>query len=123
MWGSYRILIWTGYFTSGLTALLAADVSSGDPLSLFTSIGVGGLIAAMTYLWQRDTASARDKALDIAANLADNIKDFTFAVERSTKAQEEGTEVARKMLNVLENMPPRDTWTRILIALETRDRR
>lgn len=112
-----------GYGTSGLTAALAAEVSSGDPLSLFTSIGIGGLIAAVTYMWQRETASSRDKALDIAASLTDSLKDIKFAIERGNDVQEEGTEVEKKMLAVLENMPPRDTWTRILIALENRDRR
>lgn len=74
-------------------------------------------------MWQRDTAHSRDKALDIAAKLADSMKDIKFAIDKNTEVQEEGAEVAKKMLAVLENMPPRDTWTRILIALENRDRK
>jgi hypothetical protein len=112
---------WYGGAT--VAALLSTDVASGDPISLFTSLGIGGIIAAVTYMWQRDTAKQRDKAMDLLTALSEGIRDIRTSVDKSTEAHREGTAATREMLQVLESLPPRETWVRIVLALEEKDRR
>lgn len=57
-----------------------AAAPSTDPIELLKSLGVGALVAVPVYLWQRDTAKQRDKAMDqLAAQ--------TEAIRQNTEAQ------------------------------------
>lgn len=89
-------------------ALLAADATPADPLGLLTSIGVGGLLAAVVYLWQRDTAKQRDKAMDQLAASTSVTRDLQHAVEQSTDAQRAATAAVTEMTEMLKYRWPRE---------------
>lgn len=88
--------------------LFAADAAPADPVGLLTSIGVGGLIAIVVYLWQRDTAKQRDKAMD---QLAESIlvgRDLRAAVEQGTEATKAATKAMTEMTEMLHWRWPKD---------------
>lgn len=68
------------YPTVGRFLADVADPTASDPLSLLKSLGVGGILVLPFYLWQRDTAKQRDKAMD-------QLEAQTAAVRESTQAQ------------------------------------
>lgn len=88
--------------------LYAADAAPADPLGLLTSIGVGGLLAAVVYLWQRDTAKQRDKAMDQLAVVTTVMPALQHAVEQSTEAQKAATVAVNEMTQWMKYRGPRD---------------
>ena len=100
------------------TPLLAQTVDSPDPASLFTSLGVGGVVAVVLYLWQRDTAKQRDRAVQIVEQLAPLIADVRNAVQISNEAHKAAAHAAQSMSEALSRVPSNETLTRVKIALE-----
>lgn len=107
--------------TSGLARLVAQVSPSSDPFQTFTSFGLGGVLAGVVYLWQRDTAKQRDQAMKLLTDLNDAINGIKPAIDKSTEAHEKGSEAAKEMLDVVKGMPPRETWVRVIDALERGD--
>ena len=81
--------------------LLAAETATTDPLGLLTLIGVGGLLAAVVYLWQRDTAKQRDKAMDQLAELVVAIRDVNSSVKESTEAHKASREAYEELTEMM----------------------
>jgi hypothetical protein len=111
-----------------LVARLFAQVTpSSDPFSFFTSLGVGGGFALIVWLWQRDTAKQRDHAMQLLTDyLADHteaLREIRTAIDLSTDAHEKGTNAAEAMIDTLKGMPPRETWVRVIDALDRREGR
>lgn len=90
-------------------AVYTADATSGDPLGLLTSIGVGGLLAAVVYLWQRDTAKQRDKATDQVAETIPLIQALQQVVQQNTEAQKAATDSVNEMIEMLRYWSPPTT--------------
>jgi hypothetical protein len=88
--------------------LFAADATPADPLGLLTSIGVGGLLAAVVYLWQRDTAKQRDKATDQLTMSIPVIQGLQHAVEQGTEATKASTAAMTEMTELMKYRWPRE---------------
>jgi threonine dehydratase len=99
-----------------------AQVSGADPFSLFTSIGVGGLIAGVTYLWQRDTAKQRDRALDVVSTLTSGMLEIRQAIDKSNEAHLASSTAMREMTSALKSMPNAETWYRLSMTIDRLDR-
>jgi hypothetical protein len=80
----------------------AADVAPGDPTSFLPSLGIGGAVAAVLYLWQRDTAKQRDRALDQVAELIPAMRDLRTVVEASVAATKASTDAMEEMTKMME---------------------
>lgn len=108
---------------TNVLAFIAAQVSSSpDPLSFFTSLGVGGMVAVVMYLWQRDTAKQRDRAVELLEERTETLNHILTAIESSTQAHKDGTAAARAMTDLLGDMPTREEWFRLRQALEDSER-
>lgn len=115
----YLILVAVLTAVGRVTAQVAP---SSDPLNFLASLGVSGLISVVVYLWQRDTAKQRDTAMALASSQTEALREIKTAIELSTEAHERGTDAARAMTDTLQGMPPRETWVRVIDALDRRDR-
>lgn len=113
---------------SRLVATAASDVGSflaqttdgvgSDPISVFTSLGVGGIVAVVLYLWQRDTAKQRDRAVQVVEQLAPLIAEVRTAVQLSNEAHKASAHAAQAMSESLQRVPSDEVLTRVKIALE-----
>jgi threonine dehydratase len=99
-----------------------AQTVSGDPFTLFSSIGVGGLIAGIVLLWQKDTAKQRDKALDVVATLTSGMLEIRQAIDKSNESHVMSSQAMREMTAALKAMPDAESWYRLRVALDRLDR-
>jgi threonine dehydratase len=99
-----------------------AQAVGGDPLSLFASIGVGGLVAGITYLWQKDTAKQRDRALDVVQTLTSGMLEIRQAIDKSNEAHLASSAAMREMTSALKAMPNAETWYRLSMIIDRLDR-
>jgi threonine dehydratase len=95
---------------------------SGDPFTLFSSVGIGGLIAGVTYLWQKDTAKQRDKALDVVATLTSGMLEIRQAIDKSNESHVMSSTAMRDMTAALKTVPDAETWYRLRMTLDRLDR-
>jgi hypothetical protein len=77
-----------------------------DPTSFLPSLGIGGLVAGVLYLWMRDVSKRltdqrddviqqRDRLMDQLSDLLPALRESTAAHNASTRATEEMTELMR----------------------------
>jgi hypothetical protein len=109
-------------FATRLVPLVAQTTDSGDPVSLFTSLGVGGVVAVVLYLWQRDTAKQRDRAVSVVEQLAPLIAEVRTAVQLSNEAHRASASAAQSMSESLARVPSDEVLTRLRVALERVER-
>ena len=103
--------------------LVAQAAGGTDPaLGLFTSLGVSGAVAVVLYLWQRDTAKQRDKAMESLATLQPLMVEIQHALNKSNEAHVAGTEATKAITAALREMPAPEVWFRIVAAIERRER-
>jgi hypothetical protein len=99
-----------------------ADAVAGDPFSWFASLGVGGLVAGITYLWQRDTAAQRDRALRVVDTLTTGMLEIRQAIDKSNEAHLASSTAMREMTSALKTMPNAETWYRLSMTIDRLDR-
>lgn len=101
---------------------LIAQAVPNDPTSNFLSLGVAGLLATMAMLWQRDTAKQRDRALDTLAQTQPLLEQIKEALVQSTEAHRAGIEASREASRAIHDLPSRETWFKVIAALERLER-
>lgn len=112
---AYIVALFTSFVP--LVAQTTTDGGS-DPVSLFTSLGVGGVVAIVLYLWQRDTAKQRDRAVTVVEQLAPLIAEVRTAVQLSNDAHRASAAAAHAMSESLARVPTDEVLTRVKVALE-----
>jgi hypothetical protein len=99
-------------------SVLVAETTPADPLSLFTSLGVAGLVAVTMFLWQRDTAKQRDAAMKLNSEFAEGLRELKAATDRSTDAHKASADAVAAMTQAMRGMPPQEMWYAIKAAVE-----
>lgn len=105
-------------FFTGFLPFLAQTTDGGDPISLFTSLGVGGVVAVVLYMWQRDTAKQRDRAVQVVEQLAPLIAEVRTAVQLSNEAHKASASAAKAVSESLQRVPSDEVLVRLRVALE-----
>jgi Tfp pilus assembly protein PilN len=93
---------------AGVTARVIGQLapSTSDPFGLVSQLGIAGLIGVVLWLWQRDTAKSRDKAVDQLTQQIAGLNELKSAVDRSTEAHKAATQAMSQMIELLKERPP-----------------
>jgi hypothetical protein len=92
--------------------------TTADPLTLFTSLGVAGLISLVVYLWQRDTAAQRDRLQKSYEDLTPVLAEVRDAIRESNEVHKVSADAHRASAAALSHVPTEEVWTRLRVALE-----
>lgn len=82
-------------------ATWAADVAPSDPTALLPSLGIGGAVAGILFLWLRAEQKRAEKLEGIVEAFVPTIQRLTVAVDAATKATEESTAAMEKMTEMV----------------------
>lgn len=112
------VLALVAIFPAITRRLVFAVDAAGDPsnpFGLLTSLGAGGFLASVVYLWQRYTAklleeerTERIKATDQLAVSIGATRELQHAVEQGTEAQKAQTAAVAEMTQMLKYRWPRE---------------
>jgi di/tricarboxylate transporter len=82
--------------------LWAADVAPSDPTSFLPSLGIGGAVAALLYLWLRTEQKRGDRLEARVAEMIPVIQKLSSVVEASVDATKASTDAMEEMTKMME---------------------
>ena len=101
-----------------LALWMVAQQAQEDPWSVFRQLGIGGAVAGVMYLWNRDIARQRDRFADqLEAQQVVSVENL-HTIRQANEAHSKSADALVEATEVLRSIPSPEVWFRVVRALE-----
>ncbi len=110
------------FLPPSVVAVLAQATPGGgggdDPIGLITNLGVAGLVGIVAYMWQRDTAKQRDKAMETLTSYQPILSNVDHALTESSRANAASAAALERTADVVQGLPTAEQMVKWQLVME-----